>query len=112
LSKLFVDQVCGHNLFDDLLVFVVVDIENFLKVILQVDTLVASEVRVVVCHIDEGVAHVGLRPDLRTEQCLHKRLLLDLVLSGLFSVHTYLMNVIEVNKLVFKAALLFLSFKL
>lgn len=97
-----------HNLLDDRGVFRVVKVEDLLKMILQVHALVPRKVRVIVGHIDKGVAHVRLRPDLRAKQSLHKCLLLNFVLSHLVSLKFKLMYQVEVNDLILQALLLLL----
>ena len=94
------------DLLDDGLVFGIVKVEHFLKVILQVHSLVPCEVHIVISHVNKRVAYVGLGPDLGPKQGLHESLLLNLIFSHFVSFLVNLMDRIKVNYLVLQTLLL------
>jgi hypothetical protein len=55
----------------DVLIFLVVEVEDFLKVISQVNTILTSPIMLVVSNVQEWVLDIGFRPDLGSKQDLH-----------------------------------------
>ena len=84
---------------DDGLILLVVKIEDFLKVVSQMDALLASPIVFTVRDIDELIPNVRLRPELGVEQDFKECLLLNFVFSKLGHIVLHLMYGLKIDDL-------------
>ncbi len=90
----------------DGLIFLVVKIEDLLKVVSQVNALLTSPIVFAVRDIEERIPNVWLRPELGVEQDLKECLLLNFVFSKLCNIVLHLMYGLKIDHLALKTLFL------